>query len=307
MNIPFKRIRELNNDLIIREAISSDASGFIHLMNNHYRRQKNEKYFFWRFFSCPTPSILFVVTNKENVIIGAYGLNVFTLTNGQKCGLAVDLIISGQYINRGLFYLLEDKITRFAKKNKCSYILCFPNSIGMKTHTKVEGWKMLRSIPMLTVTPNNIKQILHIPKFTSDKKVVSFVYTKDLLNWRFNESPEYKYSHIKSDDSESFIKIFQDPIKNIALGDLVYYKSPYSSKSEFSRLIDLSIQKLWAMGAQKITTWCNENSPFYPKLISSGFVSEIQKRYLCIKPLSPNIKDPDSLEWYILPADSEVF
>lgn len=308
MNGLLRRVQELNKELIIREANLTDSLGFTSLMNQHYPRKNNEKYLLWRFFSCPKPSILYVITTKENVVIGAYGLNIFTLTNGKRCGLTVDLIISDKYRNRGLLFLLENKIKAFAKKNNCAYLLCIPNALGMKAHTKIEGWQIVGTIPKLVLKSKKINLLKDYSTVNIlDKKNISFEYTKTLLHWRFNENPEYKYLHVKLGRSQSYIKIFYDTTKKMPVGDIVYYTpSPYS-KSELSKLIDMSVQKLLSMNAQEIITWCSKNSSLFDVFIALGFVSENQPRYLCVKPLSLSEMDPALLDWQILPADSEVF
>lgn len=303
-----RRIKEINKNLIIRKANPTDSSGFTSLMSEHYPRKNNEKYFFWRFFSCPTPSILYVITTKEDVVVGAYGLNIFTLTNGKRCGLTVDLIISDQYRNRGLLFLLENEIKVFTKKNNCPYLLCIPNAIGMKAHAKIEGWQIVGTIPKLVLKQDKRNLLKDYPNNKIiDKKIISFEYSKPLLHWRFNENPEYKYLHIKVGGSQSYIKIFYDTTKKMPVGDIVYYTSSLKSGSEFSKLIDISVQKLRSMNAQEIITWCNKNSSLFKVLLSKGFVSENQPRYLCVKPLSLMEADPALFNWQILPADSEVF
>lgn len=307
MNSLLRRIEELNEGLIIRKADLTDSVGFTSLMRKYYYRKGNEKYFQWRFFSCPKPSILYVITTKENVIIGAYGSNIFTLTNGKRCALAVDLIISDQYRNRGLLFLLENKIKAFAKKNDCAYLLCIPNILGMKAHTKIEGWQMVRTIPKLVLKPDKLNSLKDDPKGKIIDKNISFEYSKTSLHWRFDENPEYQYLDIKLGSSQSYIKIFCDTTKKIRLGDIVYYSSSPSSKSEFSKLIDMSVKKLWIMNAQQIITWCNKNSSLFEVFINLGFVLEDQPRYLCVKSLSLTETDPVLLDWQVLPADSEVF
>lgn len=308
MNTSLKRIQELNQDLYIREARPSDVFGFTRLMSSYYSRKNNEKYFTWRFFACPSPSTLYVVTTKENLIVGAYGVNIFMLTNGKLCGLTLDLIISDAYRHRGLLFLLEDKINKFTKKHNCSYLLCFPNDIGMKAHTKIERWKMVRTIPILVFSLTTMKAKQgQISKVVSDKEQVSFEYSRQLLKWRFEENPEYKYQHIKSGKCQSYIKFFSDTVKNITVGDIVYYNFSTYSKSTFQTLINTSIKKLQSRSVHKIITWCSDNSPLYPIFLSLGFVPQIQPRYLCIKPLLPNATDPKLLNWQILPGDSEVF
>lgn len=306
-----RRVWELNKDLIIRQANLTDSRSFTSLMEKYYSRKDNEKYFSWRFFSCPKQSILYVITTKANDLIGAYGINILTLTNGKRCGLTVDLIISDKYTNRGLLFLLENKIKIFAKKNNCAYLLCIPNNLGMKAHTKIAGWQMVGTIPKLILKPDKLNSLRDYPnsRFAQiiDKKSISLKYTKSLLHWRFDDNPEYKYSNIKLGSSQSYIKIFYDTTKKMPIGDIVYYTpSPYS-KSEFSKLINMSVKKLWEMNAQQIITWCSKNSPLFEVFIALGFVSEDQPRYLCVKPLLPNEADPALLNWQILPADSEVF
>ncbi len=308
MRTALKRIKELNQDLYIREARPSDAFGFTRLMSSYYSRKNNEKYFIWRFFACPTPSTLYVVTTKENLIIGAYGVNIFMLTNGKLCGLTVDLIVSDSYRQRGLFFLLEEKVAEFAKKHHCSYLLCLPNIVGMKAHTKIEGWQMIKTIPILTLNPNIMKSKKEqTSKAFSDKEQISFEYSEKLLKWRFEENPEYKYLHIKSGKYQSYIKIFYDKTKKIWIGDIIYYSSTSYSKPEFSKLINMSVKKLWEMNAQQIITWCSKNSPLFAVFMDLGFISENQPRYLCVKPLSLAEIDPALLDWQILPADSEIF
>lgn len=307
MNNLFKRIEELNGDLVIREAKLDDASGFTQLMNSRYVRQKEKKYFLWRFFFCPTPSILYVVTTKDNRIIGAYGVNIFRLTNGDRCGVTADLIVSDAYTNRGLLYLLENKVKIFARKHNCTYLICFPNFPGMKAHTKIEGWQTLGMVSTLTFIPKKVKVEKKMLKIKPVKNPISFEYNKSLLQWRFDENPEYKYLQIQSDKYQSYIKTFYDTTKKILFGDIVYYTfSPYSKRA-FLKLIDHSIKRLQELNVYKVITWCSQNSPCYSIFISLGFVPQIQPRYLCIKPISRDATDPKLFNWQILPGDSEVF
>lgn len=306
MNILLKRITDLNKDLIIREAKSTDAPGFIKLMNDHYIRQKRKEYFLWRYFSCPTPSIMYVITRKDNTLIGAYGLNVFTLINGLKCGVTADLIISKTFANRGLFFLLENKIKIFAKKNDCSYLICFPNLPGMKAHVKI-GWQLIGKVTTLTYHKEKEKIKKKLPNNNSDKNIYLFDYKEPLLHWRFDENPEYKYLQIKSGSQQSYIKTFHDTVRNLLFGDIVYYTSSLHSKSDFSKLISLSIQRLKTMNTSNIITWCSNKSPLYPIFIALGFRPEIQPRYLCIKQLSSKAVDPKQINWQVLPSDSDVF
>lgn len=302
-----KRLKILNRDLIIREAIPSDASGFISLMNNNYLRQKDEKYFLWRFFSCPAPTVLYVIANRENKIIGGYGINVFTLTSGERCGLTVDLIVDKEYRRRGLLRLLENKIHSFAKKKSCSYLLCLTNEVGMKAHSKIEGWQILGVVPALILTSNLISKPHHITNFTLGKNTVSFKFDRPLLNWRFDKNPEYQYLHIKSGGYQSYIKIFKDPENNTIFGDIVYYTSPLASEPDFLTLIEKSVRKLQNLNAEKILTWANRKYPAYKLFISRGFIPQNQPRYICVKKLQPNAANPSNLDWQLLPSDSEVF
>lgn len=308
MNDFIKRIQQLNEDLNIRQAHPSDASGFTSLMNKYYPRKDKIGYFSWRFFSCPTPSILYVVTTKKNdVIVGAFGLNVFYLSNGKKCGFCVDLVIGTEFTKRGLFFLLENKIASFAKKNNCSYLLGLSNTNGMRAYSQIDGWLMFGQISLLNFQPQNINsQKNDYSSNHSPKKQVYFEYNKALFNWRLNKNPEYKYIKIKSGKCISYVKIYYDHAKNITFGDIVYYPSSPTSSSNFSAVIDKSIIALQGLKAQKILTWCNEKSPLYKIFLSKGFIAKNQARYLCIKPLKPN-ENPNLLNWQILPADSEVF
>lgn len=303
-----RRIQQLNEDLIIRRANLSDASGFTSLMNKYYPRKDKVKYFSWRFFSCPTPSILYVVTTKDNAIIGAHGINIFNLSNGKRCGLCIDLIIETNFTKRGLLYLLEKKGESFAKKNNCSYLLSLSNTNGMKAYSQIDGWIMFGQIPLMVFQPENINysQKNHFTHNLFNEKQVFFEYDKSLLNWRFNKSPEYKYFKIKSGKDVNYVKIYYDSVKNILFGDIVYYPASLNSLSDFSVLIDKSIQALQKMRAQTILTWCNQKSFLYKIFLSKGFTVENQTRYLCIKPLKANV-NPNLLNWQIVPADSEVF
>lgn len=304
----FRRVKELNKDLIIREANLADSASFTSLMRKYYSRKDNEKYFFWRFFLCPKPSILYLVTTKEGKVVGAYGLNIFTLTNGKRCGLTVDLVISEKYTNRGLLFLLEDKLKSFAKQKGCSYLLCLPNAYGMKAHSKIEGWRTLEAIPKLTLKSKKTNLLKDLPSINILRKEnISFEYTKDLLRWRFDENPEYEYLHIRLGGNYSYIKIFYDSIRKMYIGDIVYYSISNCSRSEFAKLIYKSIQKLWEMNAQQIITWGSKDPFLFETFIALGFISEDQPRYLCVKQLSLTETDPALFSWKVMPADSEVF
>ena len=47
------RVKEINFDVIIREARIEDGQDFVKLFNKHYNRKTNLDYYSWQFFKSP--------------------------------------------------------------------------------------------------------------------------------------------------------------------------------------------------------------------------------------------------------------
>lgn len=303
------RIKEINSDIIIRDASIADCTNFIDLFNSYYRRKKNSEYFSWQFFNDLVPTKLFVAY-KNNELAATYALQLRHLNNLDYCTFTIDLLIKEKYRNRGLFYLLEEEAGKFSKNNKAIAIVSLPNLHGMNAHKAIYGWKNAGKINSLILKKVDFKSSfeeidLHNNIF------VFFSKSPEYRKWRFDDCPDYNYVLIEDKNhNQVYVKLFSDPISGELFGDIVNYEflDGKSNCMNYCSLIIRACEHLFAQDVKTITTWALPHTSYFKLFKHCGFQESLQERYFCIKVLHPDCNYLYNLSsWHLVQADSEVY
>lgn len=305
------RIKELNQNLVVRKAEKEDVVKFVNLFNENYNRKTNSDYYFWQFFDSPTVTKLFMVFDHES-LIAYHGVRILKIQNSayENIAFTVDLLIHSDYRRLGIMYLLEEQIRSFCIASNISFVCALPNKFGNSAFLGV-GWKSLSRVNNLVL--KDLDLLLNINTLeinnTLQNSFISFdKETKEYLHWRFDKNPMYKYIQIASDDNRSFayVKVFIDIANDLKYGDIVYINSDALSISDIINKIH-SYFKL--VGINILTTWALPHTYLFKLFSELGFEQKKEERFFCIKDLR-NIDNEDLLDinkWSLFQCDSEVY
>jgi GNAT superfamily N-acetyltransferase len=142
-----ERVREINPDIIVREAERTDGTHFVALFNSYYKRKTSIAYFQWQFFDTPYEAKLFTAFD-DGKLVGYLGVKIYPLSGNILAGFAVDLLIDEPYRKRGIAYLLGAEIMDFCKSRGVAVMAALPNAYGNAAF-KSFGWKSIAKIDTL--------------------------------------------------------------------------------------------------------------------------------------------------------------
>ncbi|HTK82443.1 MAG TPA: hypothetical protein VL633_09145 [Bacteroidota bacterium] len=303
----YRRIQEMNSDIIIREATDRDGPEFIAMMNTYYRRKKDLSYYHWQFQHSQPSSKLFVAVQEEKVV-ACYGAQVLHLANGSACGFTVDLLIENDLRRRGVFVLLEKAVTEFLSDSGAVGLVSLPNPEGRNAHTWLEGWKEVGIIKTLTVSPGQMSRSMSGLAGDGLQKL-SFSKSSEYLSWRFDANPVYTYTRLAS-DSESFavVKIFVDPVTHLSYGDIVDVECNLDDPHAIQRAIIKACEYLFSQNVGEITIWGLPHTSTGKVARALGFRESTQERFFCVKVLKAGHEYLyDFANWHLVEADSEIY
>lgn len=300
------RVKEINPDVIIREARIEDGQDFIKLFNKHYNRKTNLDYYNWQFFKSPLISRLFMAYENHE-LIGMHGVKINFLTNGIKTGFGVDFLVDESHRKKGIPFLLEGAVQNFCLKNNVSILTALPNIYGRSAFRSM-GWKSVAKIDSLVLKNINTRiptKSFNISDTHISTQLISFEKNKQYQFWRFDQHPIYKYKSIKIKNNVfAIIKKFENSLTGEIFGDIVYMESPIE---EFDKLFALIMDEMMQMKISSVTTWALPHTKLHHILLQKGFKELAQERYFCVKCLG---NEPDYLRienWNIVQIDSEIY
>ena len=303
-------IRNFNKqDIIFRPAGLSDVPQLAGLMNLAYARQKSEKYFVWQFFESIYPTVLITACAGRR-IIGMFGLQKRELNNGAVVGQAIDMLIEESWRGKGLFPVLAS--AAFESFYDLDVLCVFPNLTGKVAVEHSLGWKCIGKIDALFL---NAKQYHpdHIKQFASPGKpfhdLTSLVYDSEIIKWRFEKHPEYKYRLITHENGiYAVTKVFVDSLTSHRVGDIVYLGIIGREYGILHKVMEKAVESFLEDGIDVISVWGLPHTPVYAYATAAGFQPIPQERFFCVKVLNSRFSYLDSFEsWHLLQADVEIY
>ena len=280
----------MDNTITYRLVNESDITRIANLVNAQYARKKDAAYFKWQFFNSYYPTICMCAV-VGNQIVGMFGLQKRKLTDGHIVGHLIDLLVDPNWRGKGIFKKMGE--LAIAHFNDLQALTVLPNPNGKVACEKSFDMKTISKIDDLVCEKSDSKTIKIDPK---DSSLLRYETNEKYRNWRFDQSPIYKYTKIKSDDeSLTITKKFTDPTTKDSFMDLVDYKGK-----------TLAVQ--FEENNPKISTWALPHTNLYTRLKSHGFKELARERYFCVKVLDSNLKHYyDIKTWNLVPADAEIY
>lgn len=299
---------EMRN-VIIKPANQCDIPQLVALMNSEYARKKTKQYFIWQFFESIYPTVL-MTASIDNRIMGMFGLQKRILNNGAVVGQAIDMLIDKKWRGKGLFSMIANKAFEFF--DDLDLLVVLPNRNGKSAVEKSLGWKCLVKIDNLTLDLKAYKynasnNLYHSTK--SESNPSHFLYNSEIINWRFDNHPEYKYTFVNQNNKNyAVMKVFTDPLSKKRIGDIVYICTDRKDISILENLINKTIESFQRHGITLITTWGLPHTPLYQFARAMGFKTIPQERYFCVKILNPRFSGLSNIEyWHLVQADAEIY
>jgi len=301
-----------NDNLIFRKAEEKDIEQLVILMNSQYLRKKSKDYFLWQYFNSYYPTILICAFINDE-LIGMFGLQTRYLENGIKVGQAIDLLIKSQWRGQGVFKQLYQEILRYC--NDIDILCVLANFNGKQVSEKVIGCKTLAKIDSLCLQINDYQSQLKLSclaknwQINKNSYLHSFLYSPEIIYWRFQSHPDYQYEKIFIDENNwTIIKIFQDSVTGHKYGDIVAINYQYDQVNNLITLLEKSISQLKHKEAKTITLWAMPHNLLYQIVNDLNFEKLEQERYFCIKVINPDYNYLyDFSNWDLVQSDSEIY
>jgi len=299
-------LKQRNADLEIAVAAPEDGYSYCDLFNRLYLRQKSLRYFIWQYFEAPHPIRLLKVEDKGK-FVGCCGVQILPLVDGRLCAFLVDLLVDHKYRNRGIPFLLEHEVAKYARSENAELMTALSNTFGRDVFNSIEGWHVVGSVKTLVKAPGRVQ--LPEDGKCSNKPFLAFEKNDDYREWRMSKHPEYSYRvFVLPDGSKYWTKYFVSPDSREKVLDLVDYIMPEFS---FGRATDLfmNASRLVEQSAVKaVSTWALPSTSYCEAAKAAGFKATEQKRYFCVKAIRRmNERDFDLNKWHLTPIDSEVY
>lgn len=303
-----ERIKEINIDLEIRESKKSDLAKLAKFLNIYFIRKKIPAYFKWQYFSEEQPSKLFIAL-KDGAVVGTYGVQLKPTKVGLSAFITDNLIEEG-YRSKGLYYLLDNLATEYARSNKVKFSSALPNRFGMLAKNNKLGWQMVSRIYQLEASLDKINfNNRDFKTQDGNPQLNYFLKDKVFKRWRFDKHPQNKYQCIYLDDNNyAFVKKFIDPKNGNICGDIVDIEVDWKDGDKIKNLLVIINDYFKTKGFSTITVWALPHTALFNILIGSGFKEVEQERYFCIKIFDPNFDYlRDIKNWQLTQADAEIY
>lgn len=194
----------------------------------HDEDRKSSEWFHWKFEQSPYGKSILACAFDEDRVAGcvAYGLGIVEYNAVRyKCALSYETFVHPDYQGQGLFKKLIALAEDEAKKQGVSFLYNFPNSNSLPGF-KHMGWICRNDIQLYKIRflrlasvifhltdlkkefvpqPSNIKEIGSIPLDNvqdgeARKGVITPVWTKEYLVWRFFTFPNRRYYVLNNND-----------------------------------------------------------------------------------------------------------
>ena len=291
--------------IFYRLATKNDMPQLQALVNAHYARKKNLKYFEWQFFDSFYPTICIVAENKGR-IIGMFGLQRRTLNNGVAVGHLIDLLVDKNCQGRGIFKTMGEMalghwrdVGAFTVLPNPSGRIASEKALGLKTIAKIDDW-ILRDGPRskgATVSDRNA------PNY------IQYQTSQPYFQWRFEINPTYKYKKITVGSlGFAYTKKFTDPTTEETFVDIVDYSLGKSDAKSLASFWSQAIGQMANQGLKNISTWALPHTPLANILQAMGFERLPKQRYFCVKVSDSDLKHLlDITSWDLVQADAEIY
>ena len=194
----------------------------------HDEAKKSPEWFHWKFEQSPYGKVIMACAFDKDKVAGcvAYGLGLIEYNSSRyKCALSYETFVHPDYQGQGLFKKLIALAEDEAKKQGVVFLYNFPNTnslpgfkhMGWTCRNDIQQYKLRLIRPAHAVfhlndlrkefapQPSNIKDIVSIPldnvqEEEARRGVITPIWTKDYLVWRFFTFPNRRYYMVNNND-----------------------------------------------------------------------------------------------------------
>lgn len=274
----------------------------------HHTKQ-SVNWFNWKFFSRFKKESILSCVFSNGEIFGCNSFGNFPLMYNNikiKALLSYENFVHPKFQKQGVFNKLIEYSEQASIKKGFDLLMVFPNEKSLKGYTN-RNWTKKKGYIHYWLKPiYNLKLVFNFldvkKKFVANsppqkynfnfrnfnsniyKNVYTSSWSKECLNWRFNEMPQAEYCYVKTNEFESVARIG----KRGRLTELqILYLNPKSlqyNKSEFKKIVSLFQKKV---NPDLISFPISIDNPFYNKMNSIGFYKLKSKTNFVYK-INPN-------------------
>ncbi len=266
-------------------------------MASQYARAHGSAYFRWQYFESFFPTVCMTAWDNE-ALVGMFGLQRRTLTDGKPVGHFIDLLIDSRYRGRGIFLELARHATAYFRG--LAAVTVFPNRSGRDACVKSLGMHQLAKVDDMVLTgPPVANKPLEAATVNQRRFELGFAVGLAYRTWRYDRSPQYRYEIL----GKGVTKSFRDPLTGECIGDIVDWVAQPAAEE-----IRETVTQLLERGHTSVSTWSLPSAMHYLDLRSMGFVHVPRERYFCLKALNQRNQFLCDIEsWRVVPADAEIY
>ena len=266
-----------------------------------------------RYLQNPLGDLCMFVAMESGRIVANYSVSPSYLQFGGKkfkCALSLNTMTHPDFVGKGLFVQLAQRLYAELKRHGYSLVYGFPNYISNRTFCTRLGWKDIYEIPTMELVverevPYNHSNIapsssFDVPQTTSNRLMV--LKTEDYLNWRYKNNPHAGYCLVKTANGGWMVyKRYQNMINIVELHP--------ESEEDLTDMIGYVSRVVKELGLEKMTVWSDTNSWEHLFLEKYGFRNRYPITYFgaCNLNMPKELDIWDFRNWRVQMGDDNVY
>lgn len=291
-----------------------DLGAVVSLIEPIYKIRRPPEFFVWQLFSNVHQTIFWGAFDGEE-LAGIFGIQKRVLTNGLIAGQMTGVNIGARWRGKGLLKKMGDKaISSF---RDLDMVFIFSNEKAVEPCKAAFGLVYTEPIAAIELsTPGKVRSInlssewidnatLFPPQSLSHGSRSAFLCGPDFRNWRYSQSPSYRYKKLSLDEYRfAVVKMFHPPEDKACVGDIVDWEYPPDDRDGLAALLHGACSELIQDGAKTITTWALPGTGLAEECANAGFTPGAKTQF-GLKMMREFDKNPYSLDyWYFRQADA---
>lgn len=266
-----------------------------------------------RYLQNPVGDLCMYVALEDDRIVANYSVSPAYIQHGDKqikCALSLNTMTHPDFVGKGLFVQLAQRLYDELKQQGYGMVYGFPNYISNRTFCTKLGWKDIYEIPTLELVvekelsynPTNVipYSTFDVPQNTANRLAVA--KCEDYLNWRYKNKPYTDYNLVKTANGGWMVyKRYQNMINIVELHPQCI--------EDLSDMIGYVSSVVLGLGLEKMTVWSDANSWEHLCLEKYGFRNRYPITYFgaCDLNMPKDLDIWDFRNWRIQMGDDNVY
>jgi hypothetical protein len=305
----------MTDKIAFREINPGDIDSMVAMLDSMYDLKRSKEFLVWQCFKNFNVRSLMGAFDGDR-IVGMFGVQKRTLTNGVICGQGSWLNISPAYKGRGYFARLGELAIKHLPD--IDVVCVFANRRAKVPLEKSLKFETIGAIDLLVnddllgfdTKESECEPVGPETRFDCANRVgagsVGFVYTPAYRIWRYTFNPMYSYWIVKLETGEfSVIKKFHDPDSGLIWGDIVDLEYDPENEAGLLKLVRETLSHLRRLGAVRATIWALPEMCLRRIALEFGFRASNYKTFFSFKVLNRSHEYlRDFSMWSIRQADA---